>query len=153
MYEAIETALPRLENFLDPSIIMCRYAGMTEQQVRDLASDSLFQSGGHTGDHPFLTCCEPGELTRQLEDNKQWLERLSGKPCDVIAYPIGDYNGSVVRECLNLGFKTGHAVVPAKPGGGSMEIPRFGIYSGSTDALAFKTMFGSALRTFGFRLG
>ncbi len=151
LYEAIERELPHLEDFVDPRILADRYAGMSEEQVARLAGDPLFEVGGHTVDHPFLTRCEPGEITRQLEDNQRWLKRVSGKPCAVVAYPSGDYDASVVRECLRLGFTSGHAVVSSKRG--RMETPRFGIYSASTDALAFKTMFGPALRTLGLRLG
>ena len=109
MYQAIEEELPRLKDFLHGDDLADWYAGMTAEQVGELAADPLFSIGIHTVDHPFLTTCEPAEALRQIQDNKTWLEQACNQPCETIAYPGGDYNAAVVRQCRNLGLEIGRA--------------------------------------------
>lgn len=99
MYEAIEQELPPLEEFVGDKDLIDRYAGMMPEHVGDLASDRLFEIGAHTVDHPLLTRCSSDEAIRQLAENKRWLEQITNRRCDAIAYPSGNYDGSGIG-CL-----------------------------------------------------
>ena len=153
MYAAIERELPRLEDFIAERDLHDGYAGMTAEQVRELASDPLFTVGAHTEDHPFLTRCDEEERRRQLQVNRDWLEAVSGQPCNTIAYPSGDYDSATLRACRDAAFVRGYAVASRIDRTSPMEIPRIGIYSASVEALGFKTQWASALRTCGLPVG
>jgi peptidoglycan/xylan/chitin deacetylase (PgdA/CDA1 family) len=153
MYEAIESELPRLEEFVNPQSLADSYAGMTADQVAELAADPLFSFGIHTADHPFLTKCDRVEALQQVQRNRRWLEDVCGRPCDAIAYPSGDYNDEILEICRQARVKRGYAVIPRSSSCSDMEIPRFGIYAASTAALRFKAHWGAMLRRAGMQLG
>ena len=153
LYEAIETELPQLEDFVTEERLADGYAGMTAEQLRDLSRDSLFSIGGHTLDHPFLSRCERAEARRQVLENKRWIEEITGRSCEAIAYPSGDYNADVLADCEQIGLKEGHAVIPRVGTHADFELPRVGIYSTSIDILRFKAQWGNLIRKLGLSLG
>jgi peptidoglycan/xylan/chitin deacetylase (PgdA/CDA1 family) len=153
MYQAIEEELPRLEDFLNGDEIADYYAGMTAEQVGELAADPLFSIGSHTVDHPFLTKCEPKEVLRQIQDNKTWIEQVCNQRCETIAYPSGDYNAEVLKQCRNLRFAHGYALTPGLNADPQFELPRIGIYSTSVDILGFKVQWGNLMRTLRIQAG
>ena len=138
MYKAIEQECPRLEEFAPPLCLADRFAGMPADQVAELSADPLFTIGIHTADHPYLTKCEAAEMRRQIEDNKRWIEHLTGKRCDVIAYPLGDYSGDVLRYCERLRLRYGFTVDKSIDGDAQLQLFRVGIYRPSLDELGFK---------------
>jgi len=138
MYEVIDNKLPRLEDFVGTNELADHFAGMTVEQVGELASDPLFSVGIHTVDHPFLTKCDSEEVYRQILNNKAWLEGISNQPCTAIAYPAGQYSADVLRHCQQLGVTEGHALIPLLGTHPEQELPRVGIYSGSLEYLGFK---------------
>jgi peptidoglycan/xylan/chitin deacetylase (PgdA/CDA1 family) len=146
MYEALEQELPALEEFVSPGDIADSYAGMTAAHVAQLAADPAFSIGAHTIDHPFLTLCEAAEVRRQIVDNREWLEAASGRRCDAIAYPAGDYNRDNLRVCREAGFARGYAVSPSLRGRSRLEQARIGIYAASTNVLGFKVQWGHLMR-------
>jgi peptidoglycan/xylan/chitin deacetylase (PgdA/CDA1 family) len=153
MYQAIEEELPQLEDFISQEELARSYAGMTGEQMGELASDPLFSIGAHTVDHPFLTKCDNDEALRQILQNKNWIEKLSNKRCTMIAYPSGDYDSYALNESLNLGFTHGHAVIPILRINPQLEIPRIGIYSKSLDVLGFKVQWGNFMRAVRVKVG
>ena len=153
MYSAIETELPPLEEFVAESELQDCYAGMTRDQVAQLAAEPLFSVGAHTVDHPFLSRCDAAERLRQIQSNREWLEAVCGQPCETIAYPSGDYDTATLDACRAAGFISGYAVASREDPSSPMEIPRIGIYSSSTEALGFKMQWGSALRACGLAIG
>src|SRR3989442_674837 len=153
MYQAIEDELPRLEDFLDGGNLANCYAGMTAEQVRDLAADPLFSIGVHTVDHPFLPKCEYAEAFRQIRDNKIWIERVCDQQCDTIAYPSGDYSIELLQQCRDLGLARGYAVAPILGADPRLEVPRIGIYATSLDVLGFKVQWGNLMRALRIKAG
>jgi peptidoglycan/xylan/chitin deacetylase (PgdA/CDA1 family) len=153
MYEAIEDELPRLEDFISPRDLANCYAGMSAEQLAELAGDSLFSIGVHTVDHPFLTRCEPAEALRQIRDNRAWIEETCGHTCDGIAYPGGDYDGQVIGLCRAAGLSRGYCLSRSVNLTPQMEIPRLGIYSTSTDVLGLKAQWGSLMRSMHLPVG
>ena len=153
MYEAIENELPALADFMTEEKIADLCAGMTSDQVRDLAADGLFTIGCHTVDHPFLTRCTPDEMERQIGCNTDWIQRSTGAPVRTIAYPSGDYDASVLRVCERFGFDQGYAVIPARRPPGAYELPRIGIYGTSLDVLGFVVRWGNTMRAMRVPMG
>lgn len=153
MYDAIENELPRLEDFITIDEINDRYSGMTENQVRTISEVPLFSIGIHTTSHPFLTKCDLVEARRQISENKIWLENITEKISNKIAYPIGDYDEKIIQICIDLGIKRGYAVSPSIRRYGDFEIPRIGVYSTSTNVLGIKVQWGSAIRRFRLNIG
>jgi peptidoglycan/xylan/chitin deacetylase (PgdA/CDA1 family) len=153
IYEAIERELPPLEEFVPEQDVADLYAGMTAEQIGDLASDPLFTIGAHTVDHPLLSRCAPHQAVRQIQENKRWLEEITNRPCTAIAYPSGNYDASVLAACRELGFSRGYATTPVVGRDRELEIPRMGIYAASLDALGFKIHWGHVVRAMGAPIG
>jgi peptidoglycan/xylan/chitin deacetylase (PgdA/CDA1 family) len=153
MYRAIEEELPHLEDFVSERDLADCYAGMTVEQLGELAADPLFTVGVHTIDHPFLTRCEPAEALHQIQGNRAWLEAASGQPCDAIAYPGGDYNAEIVSVCRTAGLRRGYCISRRSGGSSRLELPRIGIYSTSTEVLGFKMQWGHLIRAMRIRVG
>jgi len=153
MYQVIEEELPRLEEFVSERMIQDSYAGMTAEQVGELANDPLFAVGVHTADHPFLTKCNIHDMTQQIEQNKAWLDGLGERRCNSIAYPHGDYDDAVTQVVRDLGVGYGYAVAPKRNSDSCYEIPRVGIYARSLEVLGFKAYWGTSLRRLGMAVG
>ena len=146
MYRAIEEELPPLSQILTADERRDWCDGMSEQQVAELAADPLFEVGIHTVDHPYLTLCEPEEALRQMRENKIWLERVTGKACPTVSYPLGDYNRSTMEQARAIGCISGHAVAPQVWEDPAFEVARVGIYSPSLDYLGMKAAWGNSIR-------
>jgi peptidoglycan/xylan/chitin deacetylase (PgdA/CDA1 family) len=142
MYQTILRELPPLHELVARDLIDANYAGMTKEQLGELSADPLFSTGVHTVDHPLLTRCEPLEQEQQIQNNKSWLEQVTGKPPEWIAYPGGDYDQETIRTCKRAGIKAGFAVKPVLRRDPAWERPRIGIYSPSLNVLTLKAVFG-----------
>lgn len=145
MYRSIENELPPLEDFVPAQRLRDEYEGMRTEEICELAGNMLFAIGCHTVDHPFLCRCEPDEMQRQIVANKRWLESVTGRGCEAIAYPLGDYNVEVLDLCRPL-FSQGYAVSASLRSTPHLEIPRVGIYSKSVEFVGFKVQWGNLLR-------
>jgi peptidoglycan/xylan/chitin deacetylase (PgdA/CDA1 family) len=153
MYAAIERELPALEDFIDSDVISDCYAGMTADDVKTAASDSLFSLGAHTLDHPYLTLCDSDERRRQIAGCKHWLEALTSARCEAIAYPGGDYDEAVVKECVDAEIVRGYAIDPRLNTRPRWEVPRLGIYSSDLERLSIKVRWGNLLRDLRVNVG
>jgi peptidoglycan/xylan/chitin deacetylase (PgdA/CDA1 family) len=81
---------------------------MSSAQVADLARRGM-TIGGHTMTHPILTRLSDEAARHEIETGKQALERLTGAPLQVFAYPNGrpgrDYDGRHVQMARASGFR------------------------------------------------
>lgn len=146
MYEAISGDLPAIESFTTAEQRADEWEGMSENQIAELATDPLFTIGAHTVDHPFLTQCTPEEALTQMSANKLWIEKVTGRECRTIAYPISDYNRDVLEMTSRLGFEWGFSLGHKIAGEDErMQMPRVGIYYPSLTELGFKVQWGRAL--------
>jgi peptidoglycan/xylan/chitin deacetylase (PgdA/CDA1 family) len=142
MYQIIDEQLPRLEDFASKEQLNDSCAGMTEEQIQDLAADPLFIIGAHTADHPSLMRCDDEEVERQIRDNQQWVENLTGRACQTIAYPNAEYRSSIIDICKRLGFTRGYAVNRSLNYDPIFEVQRTGIYASPLNELGFKMRWG-----------
>ncbi len=65
--------------------------------------------GAHTITHPRLTRMKPEDARREITDSKQWIERITAKPCTMFCYPYGDENAAMrtlVQEAGYIGART-----------------------------------------------
>jgi peptidoglycan/xylan/chitin deacetylase (PgdA/CDA1 family) len=85
------------------------YDFMTWDEVRQLKQLG-FEIGAHTIDHPILTSLCDSEMSRQLAESKQTLEREVKEKCLSVAYPNGsvlDFSDTVIRAATDAGFRLG----------------------------------------------
>lgn len=69
-----------------------------------------FEIGSHTTDHSILTRLSPSQLTMELVDSKQRIEKHLRVPCVSLAYPNGrrsDYSPAVLTAALQAGYQIG----------------------------------------------
>lgn len=75
---------------------------LSEQEIRTLAERHVI--GAHTLTHPRLTLMATAEVEREIQGSKQWVERVTGKPCQMFCYPYGDVNVAVRDLVMKAGF-------------------------------------------------
>ena len=80
---------------------------LTQEELRRLAADDLFEIGAHTVTHPLLAA-QPLALQRtELEQSKTWLETLLNRPVTSFSYPYGGshhYTPETVQVAREAGF-------------------------------------------------
>lgn len=82
-------------------------APMTWDHVREMAGAGI-EFGSHTVSHPILSMLPPDEIRRELADSRAVIERETGRPCDLLAYPVGKayaFNATVVDIARDLGYR------------------------------------------------
>jgi peptidoglycan/xylan/chitin deacetylase (PgdA/CDA1 family) len=114
------------------------FDGLSASHLAELAASPNAVIGAHTVTHPFLTQCAPDEVQREMEESKEYLEKLCKKPVDYFAYPYGNYNHTVAQAAQSVGFRTAFAVDTLHTGLPAYEIPRVGIYDSHPDYLNLK---------------
>lgn len=93
-------------------------------------SESGFEIGSHTVNHPDLTKIPNPYLTYELKVSKQMLEDKLNRRVDYLSYPFGRYNRYVQDEAERSGYK-GAFALSAIPKGDKFDgfsVPRRGVY-------------------------
>ncbi len=75
---------------------------LSAAQIRELATS--FEIGAHTVNHVRLTTVIDEEARREIEESKQQLEDILGKPCSVFCFPGGRYKRAHLRMVSTVGF-------------------------------------------------
>ena len=86
---------------------------MTWDDVRSLVRKG-FSIGSHSVEHPILTQLESEELSRELVDSKQTIEREIESECVILAYPNGgpdDFSPSVVQAAEDAGYRLAFTLI------------------------------------------
>lgn len=78
---------------------------MTAPELRKLASNSLFEIGGHTATHPSLPTLPPAIQEQEIVSGSRFLEALIGKPVRSFAYPFGDWSPATHDIVIRAGFE------------------------------------------------
>lgn len=86
------------------------YPYVTTKQVLEMAQDPNFSICSHTMTHPSLITCSTSAIKEELIKSKQILEKLTGRPCDLLAYPCGYYNNDVITAVNKAGYTAAFAV-------------------------------------------
>lgn len=68
---------------------------LNSQEIKTMQDIIDFQS--HTMTHPHLAGLDPAKLEYELSESKKSLEKILDKNVDVIAYPYGNYDSTVIK--------------------------------------------------------
>jgi peptidoglycan/xylan/chitin deacetylase (PgdA/CDA1 family) len=130
------------------------YGGMTENQIKQAGNMDQVEIGAHTVTHPILSRLPIDGRRNEIQQSKQTLSELAGKPIRYFAYPGGDYDQETVDLVKEAGFEAAFAVIPQGKYDPQFEIGRTGIYSASLFKLQLKTLgFGELGRRLGLGVG
>jgi peptidoglycan/xylan/chitin deacetylase (PgdA/CDA1 family) len=77
---------------------------MTREQIKELATSPYAEIGAHGYYHNDLTQLSPTDAYDELERTKLYLERLTGKPVNSIAFPYGSYNKQIIAVAKLAGY-------------------------------------------------
>lgn len=78
---------------------------LSRADIRALAADH-FEIGAHSVSHKSLTrFADRKEVRREVTVCKNELEQLIGKEVPMFCYPNGRYDGAIIREVQNAGYK------------------------------------------------
>ena len=82
-----------------------RRAGCSTRSEAQELLEAGMELGSHSLSHPDLRLLDGGELSRELEESKREVERLTGRPCRTLAYPYGLYDERVVSAARAAGYE------------------------------------------------
>src|SRR5205085_3751452 len=105
----------------------------TESQLRALSDWSGLTLGSHTWSHPNLAVLDSDTLKSELESSRRYVIEKLGSSGDLLAYPYGLSNSTVVTEAQNAGYRNCFAVTGGwfKPGSvPAGVVPRLNVPSG-----------------------
>ena len=77
---------------------------MNAEQIREVAAMG-FEVGSHSCTHRDMTRLSPGEMKKELEDSKRFLEDLIGAEVDAFSFPFGRYNRATVETAFAAGYR------------------------------------------------
>ena len=76
---------------------------MSEDEIKLIANDHTI--GGHTVNHmQDLKLLTDNELKIEIEDNRKWLQKLTGQGLLFFCYPRGRYDERVIRAVMTAGY-------------------------------------------------
>jgi len=76
---------------------------MSEDQVRELSR--YFEIGAHTMHHTFLDTCTEQTAKQEIEESKQWVQEVTGKPCPMFCPPGGKFNEKRLKQISEAGYE------------------------------------------------
>jgi peptidoglycan/xylan/chitin deacetylase (PgdA/CDA1 family) len=104
---------------------------MRSEQVRELARAGM-TIGSHTVTHPILAKIDDAQAEREMRQSREQLERITGTPVDLFAYPNGrlgdDYEPRHAQMAQRVGFSLALSTDPGVVDASSdpYRLPRFG---------------------------
>lgn len=81
------------------------YQCMSVDQLKQLSQNKLFSIQAHTATHAALSYHDKNFQSKEIDDNKQFLEKNLDKKVEIIAYPYGSYNSDTPGIAAGCGFK------------------------------------------------
>ncbi|MBN1782094.1 polysaccharide deacetylase family protein [bacterium] len=94
------------KNLWDVNLGGLTFRHLSWEEVKAL-SKLGFEIGSHTVHHPDLTRIPCSLLERELIESKEQLENEIGKSVQMISFPFGRYNDSVIDACKSAGYRHG----------------------------------------------
>ena len=77
---------------------------MEEEEIRQLAASPLMTIGCHGYFHTDLAALSASDLRNELAKAKQFIERVTQKSTNAIAFPYGSYTAETIAEAKQAGF-------------------------------------------------
>lgn len=81
---------------------------LSEAEIKTLSE--TMEIGAHSMTHPKLAAIPLAEAAKEIRESKQWIERVTGKPCAMFCYPKGNQNGAVRKAVQDAGFRGARTV-------------------------------------------
>ncbi|MCD8213790.1 MAG: polysaccharide deacetylase family protein, partial [Campylobacter sp.] len=78
---------------------------LSKEQILLMQSSNLVEFGAHTLHHVNLTAISLNEAKIEICDSKAAVEKITGKECEVFAYPYGKFNDEILAITMQAGFK------------------------------------------------
>ena len=77
---------------------------MSDEEIKLLSFAPGITLGTHGVSHSDFGVLAPNELSLELKESRDRLEKLSGKECRLVAFPYGNYNENVLELCKEQGY-------------------------------------------------
>ena len=77
---------------------------MTAPDIKEMSAAGM-EIGGHTVSHKNLSRLDDAEAEREIAENKEELEKLTGDTALSFSYPYGGYSGKVKQIVSNAGYR------------------------------------------------
>ncbi|MFC5269472.1 polysaccharide deacetylase family protein [Adhaeribacter terreus] len=81
------------------------YESMTENQLRDLSRNPLFEIGAHTVSHAALGFHDITFQEKEIRENRNLLRDITNQPVDLLSYPYGHFNTQTLQAANQTKFK------------------------------------------------
>lgn len=87
-------------NFVDDDY----WLQMTPEQIKKLSESRWVTIGSHGYYHNDLENIEKNEARKEMEKSKQYLEELTGKAVNALAFPYGSYSRNLIETAKKTGY-------------------------------------------------
>jgi len=77
---------------------------MTTGEIKELSASKWVTIGSHSYYHNDLANMTGVALKEDMIKSKQFLENITGKKINALAFPYGSYTSEVVNEAKRVGF-------------------------------------------------
>jgi len=87
---------------------------LTKEELKNLASEKLFEVGSHTVNHCCLAFESDEEQYFEMTESKKNLENIIGREITSISYPFGnitDINNKTIKIVKEIGYKSATAII------------------------------------------
>jgi len=99
---------------------------MLREEELPVLQDFNIEIGAHTVNHPILTRLSEDDARREIENSRDWITRIVGKPPKLFAYPNGRYGDDYDERHAKLVKEAGFlAAVSTNWGVADRSSPRF----------------------------
>jgi peptidoglycan/xylan/chitin deacetylase (PgdA/CDA1 family) len=118
-----------------------RHRVLTAEEIVRLVEGGLVDVGSHTVTHAPLGLLSPAEQRTELRDSRLALERIVGRPVELLSYPFGGVD-DLTSETASLAALCGYRLACANwpgmvwPGSDRMRLPRLVVRDWSGDEFA-----------------
>lgn len=87
---------------------------ITTEQLIEMSQNALVTIGSHGCTHKKLTDYDSKTVYDEIFSSKEKLQKIINKAVDLIAYPNGAVNKSILKYAKKAGYKYGFGVTPRK---------------------------------------
>ena len=98
----------------DPDNLYSQYfhEPIIDEDALGKLSAGIVEVGSHCVSHKRLTCLPLEEAQRELEDSKQYLEKIMKKPVRFLSFPFNDYDDKILSLSKSSGYEKVFAAAP-----------------------------------------
>jgi peptidoglycan/xylan/chitin deacetylase (PgdA/CDA1 family) len=76
-------------------------------ELKDFSKNRHVVLGNHASNHALLSRGSAATITAEVEGGQHYLQEITGKVPNAIAYPNGDYSEEAIKICRSLGLQLG----------------------------------------------